>query len=406
LFRVEDKTIFSGENFFYRGIDQEGNRVKGKIEAENSREALEVLGDKGYIILKLKKQKTMKKRIQRGTKGNEKKLIFFSRQLAILLQGGLPLGQALDLLAKQAGDRRMKGVFQEIKGKIMQGHSLYAAMSEHRRFFPEFFLQMIKMGEETGLTMKILFNMAEHFERNLQLKREIKEVLRYPLFVLAVALGVMGFLVFNVLPYFSSLYMDYSQELPLLTRRLIKASQFIRTNSPYFLLFFLFITLLFHILKSRKKCRLWLDTQKAKFSPTRKFFWAFVGNNFALLLKAGLTIDRSVEMIAEQAGNLFLRDGLERTKQEVEGGELLSNSLQKWLNPDPFFICMLRMGEETGKLDEMTARAGSYYLEEMENWVKNIVSFLEPLLILLIAGLVGLIMVAMVLPMLDMIQVW
>ncbi|GEM_PF-1466460 len=406
MFGEDNKHVFSEENFFYRGIDREGNRVKGRIEARNSREALEVLGDKGYIILKLKKKKNMKKRIGLRIKGEEKQLIFFSRQLAILLQGGLPLGQALDLLANQATDKKMKGIFREIKGQIMQGYSLFAAMSGHRGFFPEFFLQMIKMGEEAGLTTKILFNMAEHFERNLQLKREIKEVLRYPIFVLAVALGVMAFLIFNVLPYFSSLYLDYSPELPLLTLRLVKASEFIRMNFSHLLVSFMLLFLLFRTLKFEKKINFWLDIQKARFSPTKKYFWAFVGNNLSLLLKAGLTVDRSLEMVVEQTENQFLRVGLEKAEKDVKGGELLSNSLQKWLNPDPFFICMLRIGEETGKVDEMTGQAGSYYLEEMENWLKNMVSFLEPLLILLVAGLVGLIMIAMVLPMLDMIQIW
>jgi len=406
LFELEGNRPTSEKKFCFLVINREGKKTKGEIKAVNEGDALEILSQKGYVILNLKKKKEINFRIKPGIKKKEVRLLHFSRQLGTLLEGGVPLGEALNLLSQQAVGKTQKKIFGDIRNKVFQGNSLFSGVSEHPGFFPQFFCQMVKMGEETGLISMVMNNLADHFERKLAFKREIKEAVRYPLFVFAVALGVKGFLLFQVLPFFSSLYLDFGQELPILTQRLIFLSFFVKENAFFFPLIVLGMALLCRFFKPRGKFKFWLDGQLARFWAVRKIYWANLANNLSLLLKAGLPLDRSLEVASKQIGNSFFQKKMTQTKEEVEQGEMVSQAIEKILTPDPFFICMLRIGEETGNLDEMTDQIGSYYQNEMENWLKNLISFLEPLMILIIAGFISLIMVGMLLPMLEMVQVW
>ncbi len=392
--------------FWYKGMTPEGERVEGKIQAEGPKEVLEKLRGKGILVIRLKRVRRLEIGFGVEGKWDEEKLLVFCRQLATLLKGGLPLAKGLGLLAQQAGGKKEKKALENIKNRIVQGYSFYAGLSEQRQLFPEFFLQMVKTGEETGLTPEILESTSDYLERKLHLKREVSGALRYPLFVLAVASGVMAFLLFNVLPYFSGLYLDYGQELPLFTRRIITTSNLFREYFPFGLLFFLTLVLVFRFKKFSGRIKAFFDFQKTRFCLTRKVFLARFASILGLLLRAGLNLDRCVEMIVQQTGNLFLRERMEKVKREVEAGEPLSKGVEKWFGYAHFLISMLRIGEETGKLEDMATQAGLYYEGEAERWIKNKISFLEPLLILLVAGLVGIIMVGMVLPMLEMVQVW
>ncbi len=392
--------------FFYKGVDQRGQKVQGELMAQDARAALQELREQGYLVLKLKRVSSFTKKLRRKRGAEERRLMLFCYQMALLLEGGLPLMGSLELLGRQTPEKKFKVALERIKKQLMHGNSLFAAISEHPGFFPPFFLQMIRIGEETGRNPEILKNLARYYRRRQELKREVSQALRYPVFVLAVAAGVIFFLLFSVVPYFATMYGDFGQELPSFTRLILITSETLKKIAPQTgLLLIIFMAGGSQLIR-REPVKKRLDSLKAGISPLGKIIWARIASSLSLLLKAGVPLDRSVELIGGQIENKYFQEGLGRVRNRVERGEQLSRALQSELNPEPFLISMIELGEETGKTEELAQQAALHLEEEIEAWFKKITVLLEPVMIILVAGVVGLIMLGLVLPMLEMLQVW
>ena len=406
MFPRNPRRVAPDRFFFYKGVDQRGQKVKGEVMAQDARTALQELRGQGYLVLKLKKASSFTKKIRSKRGTEEKRLMLFSYQMALLLEGGLPLMGSLELLGRQTPEKKFKVALERIKEQLMHGNSLFAAISEHPGYFPPFFLQMIRIGEETGQSPEILKNLARYYRRRQELKREITQALRYPIFVLAVAAAVIFFLLFSVVPYFAAMYGDFGQELPSFTRLILIKSETLKKIAPQTALLLIISWGGGKQLIRRETAKKRLDRVKAGISPLAKIIWARIASSLSLLFKAGVPLDRSVELIGEQIENKYFQEGLGRVRNRIEGGEQLSRALQSELNPEPFLISMIELGEETGKTEEMAQQAALHLEDEIEAWFKRITALLEPVMIIFVAGVVGLIMLGLVLPMLEMLQVW
>ena len=392
-------------NYFFRGRNEKGEKVKGNISASSREEAAFILGERGILITGLKAVREEKKFFS-PVRSGLKELVFFARQLSALLDTGVSLSDSLNLLAEQMQGGKWESVILGIRDRVLQGNSLYEALSSYPRIFPPFFRQMVRIGEEGGVIAPALSRSAIYLEKEMEMKQELRNSLRYPLFVLAVAGGVILFLIFSVLPQFASMYHDLGQDLPGVTAAILRLNDFSQAYTDIFLGFLLIIIILGWRLSKTRQGKLIFRKIQGRFAIFQKIWMEDFARNLGLLLQAGLPLDSSLKIILEQMENRWLKKKMGRVLQSIQAGESLGKSLQREVEFFHPLGSMLEIGEETGQIGEFAEHVARQCRQEVEISIKGMVGIIEPVLIVLLAGVVGMVIIGLILPMLDMIHIW
>ena len=390
--------------FAYQARDSAGKMISGVQEAINEDNAINTLMTRGLMVLSIQQKAGAKATAPKG-KVSETDLVLFTRQLATMVDAGLPLMAGLTALYEQADPKKQAGlrrVVGEVTALVQQGDSFFEAISKHPRVFSRLYISMVKAGESGGLLASILDRLACFLEAAARLKKKIKSAMTYPVIVICIALSITTFLIVKVVPIFGDIFKDFGANLPAPTQFLLDLSAFIRGNW-YFIaggavgIFYGCRT----FVRSERGEQIW-DRWKLKlpiFGPlVHKICMTRFARTFAQLIRSGVPILEVMDIVGETSGNFVVADAIKRVSSDVEKGDHLASSLGRQPIFPPMLIRMVSAGEATGKIDTMLEKMADFWDEEIEAILNALTSLIEPLLIVVLGVIVGGIVIAMFLP--------
>ncbi len=391
--------------FLWEGTDRKGNKVKGKSMA----------GDEATVRAELRRQGVVPSRIRKQSpglfKGSAKvtpgDIAIFSRQLATMLAAGIPLVQAFEIVGNGHENPAMQKLILSIKGDVEGGSALAEALAKHPLYFDDLFVNLVEAGEQAGALETLLDKVATYKEKTEAIKKKIKKALTYPAAVLVVAFVVTIILLIFVIPAFEDLFQGFGADLPAFTRMVIDISQFVRNQGWYLAVMAgAGIYTFFYFKKRSRAMRHFLDRTALRtpiIGPIlQKASIARYARTLSTMFSAGVPLVEALESVAGATGNIVYEQGVMQMKDEVATGQRLQQAME---NTDLFpnmVIQMIAVGEESGSLDEMSAKVADFYEEDVDNAVDNLSSLLEPMIMAILGVLVGGLVVAMYLPIFKM----
>ena len=418
----------------YVALDRSGNETKGTIECGSQNEAISRVKDMQLFPTKItesekeekggKKSKVAKPAAKaKGQKGKgmsinikipgfggvkPKVLTTFTRQLATLVDAGLPLLRGLRVLEKQERNANLKSIVGQLATSIEGGSTFSEALAQHPNVFNRLFVNMVKAGELGGVLEVVLKRLAEFSEKAQKIKGKVKAALFYPIAVLIVAVGIMILLMTFVVPKFKDVFGGMGVTLPGFTVFVLAVSDIIRNNilatmgaaAAFVVVFLLFI-------KTKFGRRIW-DKTKLVMPPMGQVVSKVAISRFArtlgTLVSSGVPILQALTIVRETAGNVIIASAVQKIHESVKEGETITAPLEASRVFPPMVVSMVDVGEQTGALPEMLLKIADNYDEEVDNAVAAMTSLLEPIMIIFLAVLVGSIVIAMFLPLIAMIS--
>ena len=391
--------------FLWEGTDRKGNKIKGKSMAASEAAVRADLRRQGVVPSRIKKQS--KGLFSGGGSITPGDIAIFSRQLATMLAAGIPLVQAFEIVGNGHENAAMQKLILSIKADVEGGSALAETLAKHPLYFDDLFVNLVEAGEQAGALETLLDKIATYKEKTEALKKKIKKALTYPAAVLVVAFVVTTILLIFVIPAFEDLFKGFGADLPTFTRTVIDLSVFVRAKGVYIAIAIgVGIGTFFYFKKRSRKMRHFLDRMTLKIpiiGPImQKAAVARYARTLSTMFAAGVPLVEALESVAGATGNIVYEDGVMAMRDEVATGQRLQQAME---NTDLFpnmVIQMIAVGEESGSLDEMSAKVADFYEEDVDNAVDNLSSLLEPMIMAILGVLVGGLVVAMYLPIFKM----
>lgn len=393
--------------FTYTARALNGDLRTATIEAPNRDEVVAQLRRQRLNVVKIDEAAAVKKK--KGGKIKMRDIVIFTRQFSTMINAGLPLVQALDILAKQSENPALKDVTHAVVFDVESGHTVADALGKHPKAFSELYVNMVAAGEAGGILDTILMRLATFMEKNDALVRKVKGAMIYPGVISAVAFIAISVLLIFVIPVFKKMFGDVGLPLPLPTRVVIAMSNFLRgiggVVTVVVAFFVVYFTKKYYATNGGK---LVIDKLMLK-APVlgdvlRKSAVSRFTRTLGTLIGSGVSILDGLEITAKTAGNRVISDAIMDSRTSIAGGETISAPLQKSNVFPPMVISMIAVGEQTGGLDEMLSKIADFYDEEVDAAVSNLLSLMEPVMIVFLGVVVGGMVVAMYLPIFDMIN--
>jgi type IV pilus assembly protein PilC len=337
-----------------------------------------------------------------------KNLAVFTRQFSVMIDAGLPLVQCLDILGTQEEDKNFAAVILQVRTDVEAGASLADAMKKHPKTFDALYSNMIAAGEAGGILDGILKRLATYIEKAVKLKNQVKSAMVYPIAVIVIAAIVVAAILWKVIPTFAELFAGLGAELPLPTRIVIAASNFLVRFMPFIVMAIAAAGYAFKRYYATEKGRYTVDATMLKLpimGPLlRKIAVARFCRTMATLLASGVPILDGLDITARTSGNAIIEEGILTTRKSIERGETIAAPLKQTAVFPPMVVQMIGVGEATGALDTMLSKIADFYEEEVDTAVAGMLTLLEPVMIAFLGGLVGGIVIAMYLPIFGLIQ--
>jgi type IV pilus assembly protein PilC len=395
--------------FKYRGKNRLGTIVDGERLARNQEEVISALEKEQIQVLSVERKKMQFKiPLIGGRKGVSLKTVaVFNRQLSVMFNAGLPITQALAILATQQKDKNFQSILVEIRKDVEGGANLSNAMKKHPKVFNELYTSMIQAGEASGNLDTILLRLSQYIENITKLIGKVKSALAYPIAVLVIAVTLTAVILWKVVPVFSDMFGQLGAELPLPTQIVVGASDFLKNNFIIIVLVIIGLFVAYRSYYATFKGRRAIDKIKLRMpyfgDLLVKVSVARVTRTLATLLTSGVEIIESMTITAKTAGNAIIEDAVLKSRALVQEGKPLWESWEE-TKQFPYLVTqMVSVGEQTGSLSTMLGKVADFYDEEVDNAVSALISLLEPLMVVLLGGLVGGVVIAMYLPLFDII---
>jgi type IV pilus assembly protein PilC len=424
--------------FNYVAMDSRGKETKGVLEVASQNDAINRVKEMGFFpmkIVEVEKEKPDKKAgkaaAKPGAKGAKKKggaaniqikipglsgrvkskvLTTFTRQLATLVDAGLPLLRGLRVLEKQERNVTLKGIIGELAQSIEGGSTFSEGLAQHPKVFNKLFVNMVKAGELGGVLEVVLNRLSEFMEKAQKIKGKVIAAMFYPVAVLIVAVAIMAVLMIWVIPKFKEVFegMLDGQQLPAFTRFVLAISDTVKDHAPMTLLVMAVLVVIFLMVGKTKLGRLVIDKVKLKapvFGPViSKVSIARFTRTLGTLVSSGVPILQALNIVKETAGNVIVANAVSAVHESVKEGETITAPLEASGVFPPMVISMVDVGEQTGALPEMLLKISDNYDEEVDNAVSAMTSLLEPIMIVFLAVIVGSIVIAMFLPLIALME--
>ena len=385
-----------------------GQILKGTLDVPTKEEVIAFIRKNRMILVSTRVAPAQVKlpSLRKGVSTRD--VVIFTRQFATMINAGLPLVQSLSILAQQTENKTLKEVTKAVVYDVEAGNTLADALRKHPKAFPELYVNMVAAGEAGGILDTILLRLATFLEKNDALVRKVKGAMVYPAVIISVAAIAVAVLLIFVIPTFSSMFASVNMTLPLPTRVVIGASHIL---TRYWWLIIgaiglgLFGLRQYYATANGKKA---IDGALLK-APVlgdllRKSAVSRFTRTLGTLISSGVSILDGLEITAKTAGNRVIHDAIMSSRQSIAGGETIAGPLLASGVFPPMVISMISVGEQTGGLDEMLSKIADFYDEEVDTAVSNLLSLLEPVMIVFLGVVVGGMVVAMYLPIFDMIN--
>ncbi len=397
--------------FEYRAKKEDGTTVDGKIDAANEQVAIETLSDKGLIIISLTKQsklpfwrRPLNISFLQGVK--PKKMVFISRQLSVMVSAGLPLVQALKVLAEQSDKIFLKNILNKIADDVREGRRFSVALAQFPKVFDDFYINMVRAGETAGKLDEVLNYLADQKEKNYDLMSKIKSAMIYPAFVIAAVVGVMIIMMVFVIPQLTGVLQEAGVDLPLPTKILIAVSGFFSSNFILILLAtILLITGFIFWIKTPKGKAVWDDVllKIPIFGDLfEEIYLVRFTRSLSTLIIGGIPISSALKIVAKVVGSSVYKETILDAVVDVEEGRSISSSFKDSPHIPSMLSQLLSVGERTGRLDDVLQKISDFYSREVQNTLSRLVTLLEPIIIIFLGVVVGGMVAAIVLPMYQM----
>lgn len=371
-----------------------GKKIKSVVQAESEQAAANVLLKQGFAPLSITEEGSSDSFFARlSNRITVKDRIVFSRQLATLIGAGLPLAQSMRTIAEQTDNKRFRIVIEEILSDIESGKALSESFAKHPDQFDKVFLSLIKAGEASGTLDDALKRIADQQEKDAAMMGKIKGALTYPIIVLVVIFGVMGFMMFTVVPQVEKLYDDLGKELPLLTSLMVGGANFLA--SFWWLVLLIAggaIYFLGQYLRTEDGIKA-IDTFKLNVplfgGMFRKLYMARFTRTAQTLLNTGVPMLDMLKITSDAVNNVIIGKSITNASEKVKGGKALSESIAAEDYILKLVPQMIKIGEQSGKVDEMLGRAAQVYEDELDEQIKSISTAIEPILMVVLAVMAG-----------------
>ncbi len=392
------------KKFSYEARDQATNKVvKATLQADSENGAAKLLVKQGFVPLSIREQIGDGNFLSRlGGKISTKDKVVFTRQLATLIGAGLPLSQSLHTVLEQTENKQLQSVIQEIATNVEGGKALSDSFAKHPKVFSEVFISLIAAGELSGTLDESLQRVANQQEKDAAIVSKIKGALTYPLIVLVVIFGVMAFMLFTVVPQVETLYEDLNKELPILTFIMVSVADFL-ANFWWLAIIIVAVGVYFFIqyLGTESGIR-FKDTFKVKVPLFGKMFQKLYMARFArtgqTLLSTGVSMLDMLKITGRSVNNTIIQKSIERAADKVQGGKALSAALEVEDSISPLVPQMIKIGEQSGKIDEMMGKVAQVYEDELDEQIRTISTAIEPVLMVILAVVAGGMVGAILLP--------
>src|SRR5579859_1785790 len=396
--------------FEYTARTMKGDLVTDKIDLKTRDDVIAHLRKNRMVVVQVREAKakggSLLASFRAGVKTRD--VVIFTRQFATMINSGLPLVQALDILAQQTENKVLSDITRQVVYDVESGHTLADALRKHPKAFPDLYVNMVAAGEAGGILDTILLRLAQFLEKNDAIVRKVKGAMIYPAVIFSVAAIAVAVLLIFVIPTFQNMFASVNLQLPLPTRIVIGMSSIL--IHYWWLIIGVIGGSIYAINRYYKTAagKLQIDTMMLR-APVlgdllRKSAVSRFTRTLGTLISSGVSILDGLEITARTAGNMVIHNAVMESRASIAGGETISAPLQKSKVFPPMVISMIAVGEQTGGLDEMLSKIADFYDEEVDAAVSALLSLMEPIMIVVLGVIVGGMVVAMYLPIFDMVN--
>jgi type II secretory pathway component PulF len=395
-------------NYSYKALDANGDVIRGILEADDASSVHKNLTTRGLFVLSVKESSIMLKKISNRFitwRIGRKDIIEFSSNLSIMIRAGVPILTALDDIIDTVDNKHLKSIISDIKKNIEMGSRLSDAVELHKTIFPDIFIRLVRVGEETGRLEESLSEVADHLQKLEDLASTVKRALIYPLFSLITTGAAVIFWLAYVLPKIMQVIRDLGVKMPLLTKILYELSKITEEYWYILLIIPVLIFLIIQTMKLKPKTRYYLDYIKIKIPIIKLLIYnrllALFSEQLRLLITAGITIDRSLDVAADVMGNEVFKKAILESKKEIETGSKISDALSAQKIFPSLLIRMVAIGESSGNLDKQFNFLAEHYYKLVDDFSDKVGKMIEPILIITLGCIMGLMVAGVLLPMYD-----
>lgn len=395
------------KKFKYRALKSDGSKFEGNYEANSEDEVIRMISSSGSYPLKVEEvTDNLNLNSSLFDKVKTKDLAIFCRQFYSMIDAGLPIVSSLDILANESSNRKLRKILSEIRDDVKKGETLSDAMKKHKEIFPRLLTSMVESGEMSGNIDEMFLRMSVHFEKENKTNSKVKAALTYPMVIGVVAILAVGAIMIFVMPIFVGMFEEQGVSLPLITRILIGGSNFLTKNIILVLLVIIGAITAFNIYKKSENGILVFSSLKLKVPILKELNKKVIVSRFtrtlATLVSSGVSLVQCLPIVASVLENKVAEDAVMKVRERVVKGEGLSGPISEFDIFPKMLSSMIRIGEESGSLDDILNKTADFYEDEVEQTIQTVTSLLEPLMIVLMGLVVGTMVLAIIIPMFNM----
>lgn len=391
--------------FKYKVLDKDGVQKTGEIDAINTDVAITSLQRRGFVVVSVEDAEDVpffEKKISFFDKVSNKDVVILSRQIATLFDAQVSALKIFTLLASETENKVLRDKLAEISSDLKAGNSVSKSMEKHPDVFSDFYINMVRSGEESGKLEETFSYLADYLDRSYELASKAKNALVYPAFIVFTFVTVMVLMLTTVIPRISSIIAESGQKMPVYTRVVVGISNFLVNYGIFFLILLVVGAFFFWKYSKTEGGKLYVSKLKISIpfvgSLYKKLYLSRIADNMHTMLVSGISMVRAIEVTASVVGNKVYENIVKNAAESIKAGKPVSESFSKNEEIPNIMVQMMRVGEETGELGSILKTLSNFYRREVTNAVDTLVSLIEPIMIVLLAVGVGLLLASVLIP--------
>ncbi|MBN1046731.1 type II secretion system F family protein [Clostridium botulinum] len=393
-------------NFKYRAMNMDGEKIHGNHEADSKGEVIEFISSNGYYPLMVEEIIESKQiEFKFNNKVKLKDLSIFCRQFYTMLDAGVPILTCLNILTSQTTNKKLQETLKEVEDDVEKGGVLSDAMRKHTEVFPGLLVSLVAAGEASGNLDSIMLRMANHYEKENKVSNKVRNAMIYPIILGLVAITAVVFILTYVMPTFTDLFIESGLNLPWSTKFLLWSSASLKAHWFMILLAIVGITIAIKYYLKTEQGSIAASKLKLKLPVIRRLNEMIIVSRFtrtlSTLLSSGLPLVQALDIVIGVIDNKIAEDAILKVKEKVVRGESLNSSLRETEIFPQMLYSMIKIGEETGSLDDILNKTADFYDEELESTIQTTVALMEPALIVIMGLIIGFIIISIMIPMFD-----